>query len=576
MIKLGCSQSKEFRSADLSADQTNQFDKSLGTSHSVLSVDQNSTEKEKMLNPNKLLSAVAPKSNTSSELGRKKVVLGKGFSLMDWIRYSKTPNIAGNNGIMRPISYDELSKHNTEDDCWMAIYDKVYNVTPYMKYHPGGVAELMKGAGLNATEIFNDVHPWVNYHSMLERCLIGNLVGKPKEETESISSKSSTNQLPVIDLIPESLKTSFEKAENETPKAPAFDSYHTAETFNIVIYTKWKSMSTDYIIIDQVRSNDTFDNLNLVIHIYIRESVFKLSTEINQPITNNYSVKVNKDGKVDLVLFKSEKNQLMNIASQNAFTCEAVSNTQSGVNYRVCELVEKIKVTADTDVYVFDLPEATRMCVPVGYHVFLKFFNCPDDYPVKPYTVISSSLFSEDQIQLDGKRIYLMIKHYSDGYFTSKLTHLKKGSKIQISNFAGDFKTEKLTDCNELVLICAGSGFTPMIRLLKEAVEIDSIKNIYLLFFNKTEKDILWKQELENFEAKYFFKVKVNLSVTDPRQDWTGKSERINTNLLKEVVFDKISKPLFSVCGPRGFTEKTIELIKKNGFSSTAIFPFVG
>ncbi len=26
-----------------------------------------------------------------------------------------------------------------------------------MKFHPGGVEELMKGAGINATNLFNDV-----------------------------------------------------------------------------------------------------------------------------------------------------------------------------------------------------------------------------------------------------------------------------------------------------------------------------------------------------------------------------------------------------------------------------------
>lgn len=40
--------------------------------------------------------------------------------------------------------------------------DKVYNVTPYLKFHPGGVDELMKGAGINATKIFNDVIRFFN------------------------------------------------------------------------------------------------------------------------------------------------------------------------------------------------------------------------------------------------------------------------------------------------------------------------------------------------------------------------------------------------------------------------------
>lgn len=34
---------------------------------------------------------------------------------------------------------------------------RVYNVTHYMEYHPGGLDELMKGAGKDATELFDQV-----------------------------------------------------------------------------------------------------------------------------------------------------------------------------------------------------------------------------------------------------------------------------------------------------------------------------------------------------------------------------------------------------------------------------------
>ena len=38
---------------------------------------------------------------------------------------------------------EELRKHNSKDDAWMAIRGLVYDVTEYMKYHPGGPDELM-------------------------------------------------------------------------------------------------------------------------------------------------------------------------------------------------------------------------------------------------------------------------------------------------------------------------------------------------------------------------------------------------------------------------------------------------
>lgn len=33
----------------------------------------------------------------------------------------------------------------------------VYNVTPYMDYHPGGEDELMKAAGIDGTDLFDQV-----------------------------------------------------------------------------------------------------------------------------------------------------------------------------------------------------------------------------------------------------------------------------------------------------------------------------------------------------------------------------------------------------------------------------------
>lgn len=37
----------------------------------------------------------------------------------------------------------------------------VYNITPYLEYHPGGIPEIMKGAGIDATQLFNEVMEWV-------------------------------------------------------------------------------------------------------------------------------------------------------------------------------------------------------------------------------------------------------------------------------------------------------------------------------------------------------------------------------------------------------------------------------
>lgn len=51
------------------------------------------------------------------------------------------------------ISYEELSKHNTPGDAWVAVEGKVYDVTKYAPIHPGG-KKINLGFGKDATELF--------------------------------------------------------------------------------------------------------------------------------------------------------------------------------------------------------------------------------------------------------------------------------------------------------------------------------------------------------------------------------------------------------------------------------------
>lgn len=73
-------------------------------------------------------------------------------------------------------------------DAWTVLGGKVYNMTPYLPFHPGGEPELMRGAGRDGTKLFGEIHPWVNYENMLSACLIGIYV--PEEEEAVTSSRS--------------------------------------------------------------------------------------------------------------------------------------------------------------------------------------------------------------------------------------------------------------------------------------------------------------------------------------------------------------------------------------------------
>ena len=51
-----------------------------------------------------------------------------------------------------------MAKHSTEDDCWIAIGGKVYDLTGVLKWHPGGSEAISVLAGKNGTVFFNMAH----------------------------------------------------------------------------------------------------------------------------------------------------------------------------------------------------------------------------------------------------------------------------------------------------------------------------------------------------------------------------------------------------------------------------------
>ncbi|WVF71747.1 hypothetical protein IAT40_006555 [Kwoniella sp. CBS 6097] len=57
------------------------------------------------------------------------------------------------------VSYEEVQKHASRDDCWVIIDGKIYDVTDFLNQHPGGAEIILANAGKDATKIFKPLHP---------------------------------------------------------------------------------------------------------------------------------------------------------------------------------------------------------------------------------------------------------------------------------------------------------------------------------------------------------------------------------------------------------------------------------
>ncbi|KAL8905252.1 MAG: hypothetical protein Q9207_002761 [Kuettlingeria erythrocarpa] len=153
--------------------------------------------------PNRSLGSpgsLAPTASTlpSSKRASKKVLLEPGHSPLDWANLVNKPpsttylrgDDVSPNLLRVPPSLLRYHNGRKGKNAWGVWQGKVYNLTPYMKFHPGGVDELMKGAGRekDGERLFLEIHPWVNWEGLLGECLIGILVSE--EESKSAQDEA--------------------------------------------------------------------------------------------------------------------------------------------------------------------------------------------------------------------------------------------------------------------------------------------------------------------------------------------------------------------------------------------------
>lgn len=135
-----------------------------------------------------------PSQPAAVNKARNKVVLAPGHSPLDWAILTRTSKDLSGVPRLQRVTKSQLAQYNGRKGrpAWSSFQGKVYNITPYLPFHPGGVGELMRGAGKDGTKLFMDNHPWVNWENMLGDCLVGFLVG---DAEVNVGDKSAMEEM---------------------------------------------------------------------------------------------------------------------------------------------------------------------------------------------------------------------------------------------------------------------------------------------------------------------------------------------------------------------------------------------
>jgi nitrate reductase (NAD(P)H) len=240
-------------------------------------------------------------------------------------------------------------------------------------------------------------------------------------------------------------------------------------------------------------------------------------------------------------------------------------------------LIDRKPISDDTRAYTFQLPDdkpdlglGTCQHVQLGFHLqdrmLIRSYT-----PTKPLLPQDAKTGNEDV--KDGSGTFeLTVKTYfpddtqPGGAMSNILDCLPIGEEIEIRGPTGEIVyngngsftiSGKEYTFSKVNLILGGSGITPGYQLIARAIlSSDDKTEIRVVDANKSEKDILLRKSLDDFEKKGGERLKVTHVLSHPSDDWMGKKGHVNADILKEALFEPGDKTGVFLCGPPAMIQK--------------------
>eukprot|EP00045_Choanoeca_perplexa_P006815 m.58931 g.58931 ORF g.58931 m.58931 type:complete len:502 (+) comp13801_c0_seq6:72-1577(+) len=476
--------------------------------------------------------------------GRKQMPLKPGHSLMDWIKLKKKQGskLAGNdaprNGKVTP---EMLAQHAGPDgDVWMAVQGYVYNVSPYLDFHPGGREELLRGAGQDATALFQEYHPWVNFKNMIDACYVGRLVPSTTRSRAPATGNSLLPPPTPSSLLPMPPPLTTKPATLQPPRT---DFYESISTVSWTIYAKGV---TQHDITTNV--TDTTCQVSISHLDWVWEALYQLRNAI-QPKSIELQCKPRC---VVMSLNKSVRDQQWGgwgkLVWQNFKVLEQPLSLTAWQGYVAAQVIEVQDLTWNMKLLQLEFPESSCPPVKLGQHIRVRRQPSQGGNAiVRPFTPIVLPGRATDPNQ-----VTLLVKIYEEGMLTSTLRNVAVGDHLDCStaSFGLPLSKDWLLEFDKLIFLAAGTGITPMLRPALLASNGGK-----LLFFNRHEKDCCLDSWLDLLQGCQWQHV-----LSQPSPEWEGLTGRLSQSLLETAdAWDP--NALYLVCGPHGFVQTAVSCL---------------
>jgi len=165
-------------------------------------------------------------------------------------------------------------------------------------------------------------------------------------------------------------------------------------------------------------------------------------------------------------------------------------------------------------------------------------------------------------------KTYFPDKRQPGGAMSNILDCMPIGEEIEIRGPTGEisyhgngkFMIEgKEKDFSKVSLILGGSGITPGYALIARILgDEDDKTQLRVVDANKSEKDILLKEQMEDYAKEHREQFKVCHVLSHPSAEWKGVKGHVNEDIIKEHAFapDGGKNSVEFLCGPPAMIQK--------------------
>ena len=153
----------------------------------------------------------------------------------------------------------------------------------------------------------------------------------------------------------------------------------------------------------------------------------------------------------------------------------------------------------------------------------------------------------------------------ASGDFTAQIAKVKPGDPVAIQAPFGRFSHVFYPEEQDLVFIAGGIGITPLMSNLRHLRDTGARRRVLLLYANRGEADIVFKEELDRMAGAEAPQVEVVHILTRPDSNWPGESGRLDREKLGRLCGERLKASVFFLCCPPPMTRGLVASLKELG-----------